>query len=56
MYLDNIRDGFVVDIVGDCKDLIWPNSGEPFLQISDCWINIVKGEIIKDWYQDPEEY
>lgn len=45
VYLDNVWDGFVVDIVGECKGLIWPiNSMEPLLQISDCWINIVEGD------------
>ena len=55
-YLDNIRDGFVVDIVGECSGVIWPIIGEPFLEISDCWINIVEGEIIEGWYWDPEAY
>jgi len=45
VYLDNVWDGFVVDIVGECKGLILPiNSVEPLLQISDCWINIVEGD------------
>ena len=56
MYTDNIREGFVVDIVGTCNGLIWPNIGEPFLQISDCWISIVEGDIIEDWYNNPEAY
>ena len=52
--IDNIRNGFVVDIVGECRGLIWPISREPLLQISDCWVNIVEGEIIEGWY--PEVY
>ena len=55
-YLDNIRVGFVVDIVGEYSGLIWSGAREPLLQISDCWINIVEGEIIEGWYQDPEQY
>lgn len=56
VYTDNIRVGFVVDIVGRCNGLIRSNIGEPFLQISDCWINIVEGETVEDWYLDPEAY
>ena len=50
--LDNVGEGFVVDIVGECRGLIWPISREPLLQISDCWINIVEGGILEDWYPD----
>jgi len=52
-YLDNVRDGFVVDIVGECRGLLWPiNSMEPLLSINDCWINTIEGEVIEDWYPD----
>lgn len=51
-YLDNVREGFVVDIVGSCRGLIWPPSGEPLLQIGECWVNTIEGEIIEDWYPD----
>jgi len=56
VYLDNIRVGFVVDIVGEYSGLIWSGAGEPLLQISNCWINIVEGEIIEGWYRNPEQY
>lgn len=51
-YLDNVRDGFIVDVVGECRGLIWPLSREPLLSISDCWINTIEGEVIEDWYPD----
>jgi len=41
--LDNISEGFLLNIAGDCKGLIRPFFREPFLQISDCWIDIVEG-------------
>jgi hypothetical protein len=53
---DNIREGFVVDIVGTCGGLTWPITGEPFLKVTDCWINIVEGDIIEGWYKDYDDY
>jgi len=53
VYLDNVREGFIVEIVGECRGLIRPVFREPLLQISDCWINIVEGEIIEGYYDVP---
>jgi hypothetical protein len=55
-YFDNIREGFIVDIVGQSQGLTWPIKGEPFLKISDCWINVVEGDIIEGWYKDYDDY
>jgi hypothetical protein len=45
LHLDNVMEGFVVDIVGECIGLTQPDYREPLLLISDCWINIVEGDL-----------
>jgi len=41
--LDNLNEGFVVDVVGECKGLKHSFFGDPILQIDDCWIKIIEG-------------
>ncbi|MFC1865640.1 hypothetical protein ACFLYB_02875 [Chloroflexota bacterium] len=50
--LDNARVGFIVDVVGECRGLTWPIFREPLVLIGDCWINIIEGEIVEDWYPE----
>ena len=51
--LDNVGAGFVLDIVGECRGLIWPiSSSESLLLISECWVNTIEGGILEEWYPD----
>ena len=43
-YLDDIREGFVLDIVGEVVGLIFGS-----LYITDCWIQIVEGNVDSPW-------
>ena len=42
--VESIREGFVVDIVGEAQGIIFG-----FLIVKDCWINIVEGDIEADY-------
>ena len=42
--VESIREGFVVDIVGEAQGTIFG-----FLIVKDCWINIVEGDIEADY-------
>jgi hypothetical protein len=44
LHLDNVIEGSVVDIVGECIGLTQSDYNEPLLLVSDCWIKIVGGE------------
>ena len=51
--LDNVGAGFVLDIVGESRGLIWPiSSSESLLLISECWVNTIEGGILEEWYPD----